>query len=253
MPSAGCAPPSASSRRSSHIRAFEELAGELKWLSDLLGAARDCDVLISEFLDRSEIASRQGHRRAPRRRRIRLWPKASLRAACVSSALDLASLRSMQEAGQGAGAAACRAGARAVAGRSCLARRLKKLLKRARHLEKLDAHKRHRVRIAAKKLRYMGEFFETLLAGKTRKGGASMTVIRQLEKVQKGLGVLQDEVTFRRSSPNSSARPRPSASPRPRLSTARRSFARPSRAVAKLANAKPFWLKWQKDEKDNQE
>ncbi|MBL8908988.1 MAG: CHAD domain-containing protein [Rhizobiales bacterium] len=227
----------------------EQLGGELKWLSDLLGGARDCDVMMSEFsIDPKSPAGKAiaGHRAvahealaeglASRRMRLLLID--------LAGALDLASWDATQ-------AKLLAAPVRAVAG-ELLARRLQKLLKRARHLGRLDAHERHRVRIAAKKLRYMGEFFETLLPdGPARK--RHETLIRELEKVQKGLGLLQDEVTLRRLLAElvgaAEAERLAAAWPVDRKSELRKAV----RAMARLRQVKPFWLKWQKEQKDNQE
>ena len=133
-----------------------------------------------------------------------------------------------------------------------MARRFKKLLKRARDLKKLGAHKRHRVRIAAKKLRYMGEFFATLLADEQAKESYEK-VIGQLEKIQKGLGRLQDEVASRALLAEilgeAKAEQLAAKSPVDRKAELRKA----TKAVTKLVKATPFWLKWQKDQKHNQE
>jgi triphosphatase len=228
---------------------IEKLPGELKWLSDLLGAARDCDVLTSEFsIDPKSPAGKAIAARrtvehqalaeglASRRMRLMLVD--------LAIALDAGSWNRTQ-------AKPLAAPARVVAGK-LLARRLKKILDRARRLEKLDPPERHRVRIAVKKLRYMGEFFETLLADDQERQRHE-TVIRQLEKVQKGLGLLQDEVTFRRLLGElvgeTEAERLAATSHVDRKAELRKAV----RAMAELRQAKPFWLKWQKDDRDNQE
>jgi len=54
-------------------------------------------------------------------------------------------------------------------------------------MAKLDAHRRHRARIAAKKLRYATDFFESLFpAGKVRR------FRRQLSQLQEDLGRRND-------------------------------------------------------------
>ncbi len=224
---------------------MEGLASELKWLSDLLGAARDCDVLREEFS--IDPKSRGGQAIAARRaiahqalaeglasRRMRLL------LVDLAAALDRGSW-------SGSRARPFAAPVRDIVG-NLLARRLKTLLKRASDLEKLDAHKRHGVRIAAKKLRYMGEFFETLLPNEQARERHE-TVIRQLEKVQKALGLLQDEVTFLRLLTElvgeAEAERLAAASPIDRKAELRKAV----KARAKLAKAKPFWVGWQKDER----
>jgi CHAD domain-containing protein len=47
-----------------------------------------------------------------------------------------------------------------------LERRWKKILKRGKRLESLDSSRLHRLRIAAKKLRYASDFFQGVFAGK---------------------------------------------------------------------------------------
>ena len=126
--------------------------------------------------------------------------------------------------------------------KKCLAQRLKKLLKRARHLDTLDDHKRHRVRIAAKKLRYMCEFFASLLSGKKEKHRFDR-LIAKLEKMQDGLGALQDEVNFAKLAAEvlgKDATPPTGSAPVDRAAEMRKAV----KASAELARAQPFWLKW---------
>lgn len=228
---------------------IEKLRVELKWLSDLLGAARDCDVLMSEFsIDPGSPAGKAiAERRAVAHRALAeglASGRMRLLLVDLAAALDAASWN--------------RAGKKPLAGpvrklaAELLARRLKKLLKSARNLEKLDAHERHRVRIAAKKLRYMGEFFESLLADDKARA-RYQGVIGQLEKVQKHLGLLQDEVTFQRLLGELVG-----AAEAERLAAVshvdrKLELRKAVRAMAKLGQAEPFWLQWQKDDRDNQE
>jgi CHAD domain-containing protein len=72
-----------------------------------------------------------------------------------------------------------------------LARRRKKVLKRAKALADMDPHARHQVRIEIKKLRYGAEFFGSLFAGdKAKKRRRSS--LDQLEALQEVLGELND-------------------------------------------------------------
>jgi CHAD domain-containing protein len=66
-----------------------------------------------------------------------------------------------------------------------LLRRHKKLIKRGKGLAKLDDHRRHRARIAAKKVRYATEFF------------ASLCARRPVRHYVEGLTVLQDDLGWR--------------------------------------------------------
>jgi triphosphatase len=75
--------------------------------------------------------------------------------------------------------------------RQLLTRRFRKLRKGARHLAKADAETRHEIRIAAKKLRYMSEFFDNLVTGGKRRARYKKFV-GSLEKIQTALGEMQD-------------------------------------------------------------
>jgi CHAD domain-containing protein len=70
--------------------------------------------------------------------------------------------------------------------------RLKKTHKRARHLKYLSAHKRHKLRIALKKLRYTAEFFVPLYGR-----DAAEDFLRSLSKMQDILGALNDVAVAR--------------------------------------------------------
>jgi CHAD domain-containing protein len=65
--------------------------------------------------------------------------------------------------------------------------RLKKAKKRAKHLKALPAEKRHKLRIALKKLRYTAEFFAPLYGR-----GAADDFLYSLSKMQDVLGTLND-------------------------------------------------------------
>jgi triphosphatase len=72
-----------------------------------------------------------------------------------------------------------------------LARRRKKLIKRARKLADLDPPHRHQVRILAKKLRYATEFFRGLYTGK-QESARSEESLDALKRMQDILGELND-------------------------------------------------------------
>jgi CHAD domain-containing protein len=65
------------------------------------------------------------------------------------------------------------------------------ILRKGRHLDQVSATERHKVRIAAKKLRYASEFFRTLVRGK-RAGRDHDAFIKGLEQLQETLGALND-------------------------------------------------------------
>lgn len=70
----------------------------------------------------------------------------------------------------------------------------RRVKKRGRHLDHLDPEERHRVRIAAKKLRYGAEFFAALYSGK-KAGKRHKTFVSALSDLQDHLGALNDLAT----------------------------------------------------------
>lgn len=75
-----------------------------------------------------------------------------------------------------------------------LARQHRRVAKRGRHLDRLDPEARHRVRIAAKKLRYASEFFGSLVARKAERRRYT-AFLEALERLQDALGDLNDVAT----------------------------------------------------------
>jgi triphosphatase len=74
-----------------------------------------------------------------------------------------------------------------------LRRRCRQLVKIGRGHEELEIEQLHRIRIAAKKLRYAAGFFRSLSSGK-----AARRYVARLVKLQDRLGALNDAVTGRR-------------------------------------------------------
>lgn len=72
-----------------------------------------------------------------------------------------------------------------------LQRRTRKIIKRVRKLEQLDARRRHKLRIAVKKLRYGREFFASLTLDGSH-GKAGRKVDHALKRLQGALGDLND-------------------------------------------------------------
>lgn len=77
--------------------------------------------------------------------------------------------------------------------RQALSSRTSKIVKRSRKLDDLDARQRHKLRIAAKKLRYGSEFFQSLFQSETSKRHQAK-FLRILERLQDHLGNLNDIV-----------------------------------------------------------
>jgi CHAD domain-containing protein len=217
------------------------IKAELKWLTKALAPARDLDVFLAEMprlprrLARSggegfhdELAGRQAraHERAER---------------AVSSdrfhrlVLDVAQ---WVEAGPWTKAGAAAAKQRRARGSADfaideLSRRHKKIKKKARKVKTLDPRRRHKLRIAAKKLRYGVEFFAGLFASKPlrKRRKAFLAVLRDL---QSALGGLND-VAAREQLGTTVA-----AKPRARHAQPQRAFAAGWVTATEEARAKPL-------------
>jgi CHAD domain-containing protein len=177
------------------------LKDELKWLTGELGPARELEVLVTRVV-------------APvRRRHARLRGISSLsrdlsqqRAAAVARAQE--AVRSPRfralmlevavwlETGQwrsppddlvrDRGDVAIN-----VTAADELSRRFRKVRKRGKKLARLDARRRHKLRIQSKKLRYAAEFFAGLFPGK-KASKRRAKFLSALERVQDCLGDLND-------------------------------------------------------------
>ncbi|MFZ5677025.1 MAG: CHAD domain-containing protein [Pseudomonadota bacterium] len=170
---------------------------ELAWLSDLLGAARDLDVLQcrtfeppadagSAPMGTSALLAEVAHRRGVARAALReALDSERMRKLLLDLAhwLDFGDWRDAGEAG----------GGEPVLSRApkLLARQYKRLHKRGRHLAEADPEQRHRIRITAKKLRYMSEFFDSLVTGGKRRHRFRRHT-RALETIQNALGDIHD-------------------------------------------------------------
>ncbi len=144
-----------------------ELEGEIKWLTQTLGDARDLDVFHDDILKPAAQALGDDGRliqlgAAVRARRRAAW--STVLDAVESErfrklALDLGAATLLQPwAASGNGAQAGHGLAVDFANEH-IAKRHAKVLQRGRHLEKLKPAKRHKLRIRLKKLRYAADFF----------------------------------------------------------------------------------------------
>jgi CHAD domain-containing protein len=183
------------------------IKGELKWLTAELSPARDLDVYVTgnikplqrslpdrrglDALQSDLEARRSGSfrraRRAvesPRYRTLLLDTLAWIEGGAWTTTDDalIAALR-RREASDFA--------------RDELARRVKKVTRQAEKLAKLDARRRHKLRIAIKKLRYAAEFFAGLFD--RRKAHKRLRRFeRQLANLQDCLGALNDIAVHQR-------------------------------------------------------
>jgi CHAD domain-containing protein len=176
-------------------RDHDRLRRELAWVSDLLGAARDLDVMQVETfepqvnagaapLGATSLLVEVGKRRKEARQ--------TLHAALHSDRMRKLLFDLVRWLDHGEWQARTEAQEEAPKqAREFLARKFKQLRKRARHLAEADAETRHDIRIAAKKLRYMSEFFDNLVTG-TKRRSRFKSFVRSLEKIQGALGEIQD-------------------------------------------------------------
>ena len=179
------------------ITADEEsnrLRGDMKWLSDLLGKTRDLDVLQMEsalpkarelsggrelvgIVAEKRHAAHQNLLEAVRSQRFYIFLIDLVRWIEDGDWLKA-------ESRQGDGPVARFA-------RRAIARRRKRLLKKADHLKTLAPAARHQVRIDGKKLRYMAEFLQPLAKSKEQQR-EHRRFVKQLENMQTSLGTLHD-------------------------------------------------------------
>jgi len=185
--------------------AFAQVTGWLREQNHALGTARDWDVFVHEMLralrsqraDEVEVAAFE-------RRCVRVG-RAHLRAARDAVAcgawqrlwLELGRLladgswqRSQAELALPLGGFAA----------SLMQQRAAGLGKRGKHVQALDAAGRHRLRIAAKKLRYAAEFFATLFPKRRVR-----PYVQSLAAMQTVLGGLNDAATLLRLLPEALA------------------------------------------------
>lgn len=179
---------------------WEPWAEELRWLANVLGAARDWDVLAEELLAPliAHLQDRQPLEYLPRRVQAeRRKARRKARAAVASVRYGLLTLRIARWLDAQAWRAELPAKQSALLQRAIpplaeklLTRRHQQLHRRARHLARLSDAQRHQLRVTAKKLRYATEFFVTLYPHK-----ASRTYLFALASLQEVLGSLNDNAT----------------------------------------------------------
>ncbi|MGH6846088.1 MAG: CHAD domain-containing protein [Methylocella sp.] len=177
--------------------AYRRFCDELKWLAGLFGAARDMDVLRANLPppapdDRAAMRVREFAGACEAKRHRAHW--------AAVEALDGERARTLQldlsvwiEDGrwqrQSSGIAEepipSYAGAR-------LRKRCGKLVKQSAGLAKLGSAARHQIRIEAKKLRYMAEFFIDV-PGVAKDRKRLKELIDCYEKLQAALGAIRDE------------------------------------------------------------
>jgi inorganic triphosphatase YgiF len=179
----------------------QRIKKELKWLSDELGPARELHV----FAERVIAHWRASHEQAYSFDRLdeKIASRRAEADARAEAAISSARFRSLLldaaewiEAGDWRTASdeclrAKRERPVLDLAAEILDDRTKKVLKRGKKLRKLDVRKRHKLRIAAKKLRYGAEFFVNLFPGR-RPSGRLEEFLRALKTLQGCLGGLND-------------------------------------------------------------
>ena len=175
------------------------LAGDAQWLARALGPARDLDVLVDETLPAVRVRSDPDAARvlasfALRARRARDEARAAARTAVASPRftrllLGAGALAATPRLGTTARSAAARTLAGPIAGFAApwLERRHRKLKRLARGLGRATPEARHRVRLAAKRLRYATEFFADAFAARHARAYR-----RALARLQDALGAQVD-------------------------------------------------------------
>jgi inorganic triphosphatase YgiF len=182
-----------------HDGKVTKLKRELKWLTEQLGQARDYDVFVRKTL--APYRAEHANRRELEILQDELERNRQANFAAAKLAVGSERFRRLLldftlwllDSGWHNDSDALR---RALGRRSArafvqeeLARRIRKINKRVRKLEQLDGRRRHKLRIATKKVRYGREFFETLRTD-GRKSGRKLD--RALKRLQSRLGNLND-------------------------------------------------------------
>jgi CHAD domain-containing protein len=170
---------------------------ELKWLNTHLGVVRDLDVAI----ERLKTVKKQQPQASDYTRSLN--EKSGGRHRALARALRSARYRRLFEStsdwvengpwstSKGKQEAKERASPIAAYSADKLARWQKKLLKKSRKLLKMDAEKRHQLRLLNKKLSYSIESFEDLFPDD--RFLEHQTALKHLRKAQRSLGQLNDD------------------------------------------------------------
>jgi CHAD domain-containing protein len=173
------------------------LQEEIKWIADELGPARDWEVLVHatlrEALDGApkdigadEVLASANEVAADARQRAAQAVDSGRYTRLILALNHWVGSADWRHGLDDTKRTALNDSARMFA-LNTLRQRHRKLLKRGRRMANLDMHRRHRARIAAKKLRYATEFFESLFpASKLRR------FRRQLSRLQDDLGWRND-------------------------------------------------------------
>jgi triphosphatase len=180
---------------------YGKLKVELVWLTEQLGPARDYDVLVSKTLvplrssrrDEEEFAALENdlgnHRKASLAAAKAAMESERFRGLLLNAALWLFDGDWHNNAD--ALESSLRKQPVVPFAKQELTRRMRKIAKRVRKLTTMESRRRHKLRIAVKKVRYAREFFESLRPdGRGRR--ISRDIDRALRNLQSALGSLND-------------------------------------------------------------
>ena len=179
---------------------IKSIKAELKWLTDQLGSARELDVLMEERVDplrKAAVGSEMGilkkdleaKRAAELEQAGAVVDSERYRAIGLRAALWVVDGEWSNSDDKLLAAQRERPAVEFVA--ELLAKRHSKILKKAAKIEQLDPERRHKLRIAIKKLRYACEFFSSVFAGRKRDARLKH-FSKVLKDLQDALGTLND-------------------------------------------------------------
>ena len=179
------------------------LDGELKWLSGVLGEARDLDVLLADVLPLARAAigdeaafagleDRAVRRRAAVYRRVSAV-LGSDRYTAVTKEIGRWRAEKTWRAAEDESEAKIFDESLGRVARRLLEKEHRRTMGRGRRFRKLDPAGRHRVRIAVKRLRYATDFFGGLYGRKSNKSYSDV-----LKRLQDDLGRANDVTTSER-------------------------------------------------------
>ncbi len=165
---------------------------DLRELNRILGIARDLDVWVGIFSGKPVASQFTSHRLWPRflahQIEMRRMQQATVRRQLHGAHFAALQLRIARFLRLELPAQAALEPPTPLAGpaRRAVAKSLKQALKLGRHRQSESPEKRHRLRIALRRLRYLGAFFEPVLGGSVRR------LIRRAHAVERMLGEMRD-------------------------------------------------------------
>jgi len=228
----------------------DRMKAELKWITQELGPARDLDVFAVDVLEplqkaRPHDPGVSAAQRDFEERREAAYARAidSLRSERFRK--DLLDLAAWIEVGDWAEGEAAREPATELAKQE-LTRLHKGIKKRGGDLRNVSAHKRHRLRIRAKRLRYATEFFAGTFPGESNLE-RRRELLASLKDLQDALGGLNDLET-RHGLMNGTGGEEVTAEmaaaipdPEREAASRERLLTDAEKAFARFAEAKAFW------------